>query len=149
MSFDDKLKHLFKDISNVCKDMINSRYRYEFKKWIATDATRDIGDLYFSRAESHFRRYLTRYTEAKMQAAGLHLVYALSAHILVTGCDDLEKLQEFTAHYIECQHDDFNNWCRDLRNDYNTTVSDRDDEEYGFRTLDASRPTLLQYPGCP
>ena len=84
-----------------------------------------------------------------MQAAGLNLIYALDAHISVSGDDNLEKLQEFIARYIECQRLDFNNWCRDLRNDYNSVVSDRDDGEYGFRTLDASRPTLLQYPGCP
>ena len=149
MSFDDKLIHLFKDINNVCKDMINSRHRYDFKKWINTDATRDIGGLYLSCAQAHFRRYLTRYTEAKMQAAGLNLIYAFDAYISVSGEDNLDRLQEFSAHYIDCQRLDFNNWCRDLRNDYNSVVSDRDDGEYGFRTLDASRPTLLQYPGCP
>ena len=149
MSFDDKLIHLFKDINNVCKDMINSRHRYDFKKWINTDATCDIGRLYLSCAQAHFRRYLTRYTEAKMQAAGLNLIYAFDAYISVSGEDNLDRLQEFSAHYIDCQHRDFNNWCRDLRTDYHLVVSDRDDDEYGFRTLDASRPTLLQYPGCP
>ena len=111
---------------------------------------RDIGGLYLSCAQAHFARYMTRYTEDKFRAAGIHLVYALEAHVSTSVDDNLERIQDFCLIYIQCQLGNFNNWCRDLRNDYTKQKAEENESEspYGFRTLDVSRPKLLQYPGC-
>jgi len=111
---------------------------------------RDIGGLYLGCAQAHFARYMTRYTEDKFRAAGIHLVYALEAHVSTAVDDNLERIQDFCLIYIQCQLGNFNTWCRDLRNDFNRIQSDDGGGEspYGFKIPDASRPKLLQYPGC-
>jgi hypothetical protein len=152
MAFDTKATQLFKDITNACKDVITTQMKGGLGNWVLTDGKRIFGNIYMNSARIHFHGYLTRYTEEKMRIAGIHLVYALEIYLDVDNNRTVDTIHKYTEKYIEYQFNDFKNWCRDLRTDYIRKVAVNPAGQvspYGFKTLDASRPKLLQYPGCP
>jgi len=147
MSFDDRLALLSSDILNACRNKIKSR-SCEFFTWLKEEASRDMAKIYVTCCHAIFEPYITRYTEEKMVQAGIHLIYAVDAYRYMENIENLETIQEYAEEYIRYQFEDFDSWCKEVRVNYNRPPSAEDTgsgEAYGFRTLDASRPTLRQF----
>jgi hypothetical protein len=140
MEFDEIVNKFFADIHYACKEEFRRKEGPNFHRWIETGATRDIGIIYLNCSRDHLYKYMNRYTEEKMLAAGLHLIYGIDSYMYVNGSENLDFVEKFLEGYLLCQRNDINNWCRELRYEFLKAQKGPPTSVIGFKTPDASHP---------
>jgi hypothetical protein len=112
MSYEDKFKRvkerILKEVVSIVKEWYLGGY-FEFE--IADP--HPVWEMYIDEFNKEFGLLVTQDVKDSLFMAGKALGFAVQAHQNTTPFN-VTKLVKFVHSFVECQFDDFDNWCREI-----------------------------------